>query len=70
MSNIEDAVENNEAYVNLWKRANDKNFDKFTTNLFKNSGDNDDAQEMAEGSIVSYYKRALLTKITNNDPDK
>jgi hypothetical protein len=63
----EDSVEDNEAYVNIWKRAresNDQKFDKIYNTFIDNGEEHDDAQEMAEERIQPYNEKDFFSKYT------
>jgi hypothetical protein len=59
----EDSLEDNEAYVNLWKRvrkSNDEKFDRIYNKLIDDGEENDEAQEMAEERIQPYNEKAFF----------
>jgi hypothetical protein len=64
-SEPDDCVEDNEAYVQLWKRArtsNDQKFEKIYNTYIENGEDSDTAQDMAEERIQPYNEKEFIGK--------
>jgi hypothetical protein len=64
----DDSVEDNEAYIQLWKRAresNDQQFDKIYNKFIDNGEESDTAQEMAEERIQPYNEKEFFSKYTS-----
>ncbi|XP_060588538.1 uncharacterized protein LOC132743954 [Ruditapes philippinarum] len=63
----EDSVEDNEAYVNIWKRArkaNDEKFDRIYNKFVDDGEESDEAQEMAEERIQPYNEKMFFDNYT------
>jgi hypothetical protein len=68
ISDSEDTEEDNEAYVQLWKKAresNDQKFDQFYKRFIDNGEESDTAQEMAEERIQPYNEKEFFSKYTS-----